>query len=349
MRILSPTLIGLIMSALLLCANNESIAASQSNLTATLSSAWVKKADMLTARNRLSVAVVDGKIYAIGGTIGGGRFSNEGESTVEEYDPVTNVWTKKADMPTARQWLSTTVVSGKIFAIGGLDKYFGKVLKTVEVYDPVSDSWERKADMPTAKRNVSVTVVDGKIYAIGGTDSSNCPPSKVFSSVEEYDPITSTWVKKADMPTPRAGISLCTVGGKIYAIGGFNSYNGLRTVEVYNPKTDMWTKRSEMPTKRLLHSAGVVNGRIYVIGGPPWGPRAPHKTVEEYDPDTDIWTTIGTMATPRMDLSAGVVNGKIYVIGGSIYFGSSPLSIVEEYDPGIYSQSTPQGKRPFKK
>ncbi len=42
---------------------------------------WTKKADMPTARARLSTSAVNGKIYAIGGWKGGFALS-----TVEEYD-----------------------------------------------------------------------------------------------------------------------------------------------------------------------------------------------------------------------------------------------------------------------
>ena len=42
-------------------------------------------------------------------------------------------WTRKADMPTARRWLSTSVVNGKIYAIGGCAGQ--TILSTVEVYD----------------------------------------------------------------------------------------------------------------------------------------------------------------------------------------------------------------------
>lgn len=42
-------------------------------------------------------------------------------------------WTKRADMPTARNWLSTSVVNGKIYAIGG--RAGQTILSTVEVYD----------------------------------------------------------------------------------------------------------------------------------------------------------------------------------------------------------------------
>jgi hypothetical protein len=54
-------------------------------------------------------------------------------STVEEYDPATDRWTEKTDMPTARSWLSTSVVNRKIYAIGGCKNQ--NILAIVEVYD----------------------------------------------------------------------------------------------------------------------------------------------------------------------------------------------------------------------
>ena len=59
---------------------------------------WMRKADMPTQRSGFDTCIVDGKIYAIGGEIGG--FGNLSVSTVEMYDPKTDTWERKADMPT---------------------------------------------------------------------------------------------------------------------------------------------------------------------------------------------------------------------------------------------------------
>jgi len=171
---------------------------------------------------------VNGKIYAIGGHLSPGIDF----ATVEEYDPATDTWIKKADMPTARASLSTSVVNGKIYAIGGgwLD-----FLSTLEEYDPATDTWTKKADMPTAKKLVSTSAVNGKIYAIGGGTALG---ETVFSTVEEYDPATDTWTKKADMPTARWFHSTSVVNGKIYAIGGDaigSRRSATSTVEEYDP------------------------------------------------------------------------------------------------------------------
>ena len=101
---------------------------------------WTKKADMPTERREVSTSAVNGKIYAIGGTV---AFMGVTLSTVEQYDPAADTWTKKADMPTARSYFSTSVVNEKIYAIGG---DAGGVLSTVEEYDPIPLSFDFNGD-----------------------------------------------------------------------------------------------------------------------------------------------------------------------------------------------------------
>jgi N-acetylneuraminic acid mutarotase len=45
------------------------------------------------------------------------------------------------------------------------------------------------------------------------------------------------------MPTARMAHSVCSLDGKIYAIGGYSMANspGVTTVEVYDPQKDTWT------------------------------------------------------------------------------------------------------------
>ena len=117
---------------------------------------WTRKSDMPTARLDLSTSTVDGIIYAIGGTIVTNVTEWDGDfievATVEAYDPRTDTWAKKIDMPTPRAGVSNSVIDGKIYAIGGVkrDKVYN-ALATVEVYDPATNTWTKMADMPTAR------------------------------------------------------------------------------------------------------------------------------------------------------------------------------------------------------
>ena len=234
-------------------------------------------------------------------------------------------WTQKADMPTARNWLSTSVVDGKIYAIGGMTVYRGTDLATVEVYDPVTDTWTQKADMPTPRGWLATSAVNGKIYAIGGGSSDN--------KVEEYDPATDTWTEKADLPTPRGALATSVVNGKIYAIGGGPSGAMVATVEEYDPATDTWTKKADMPTARKILSSSVVNGKIYAVGGQSPSVFPAFSTVEEYDPVTDTWTKKADMPAPRTAPSTSVVGDKIYAFGGAARRGGVPVYTLFQYDP----------------
>ncbi len=313
---------------------------------------WTQKADMPTARSDFSTSVVDGKIFAIGGGVQLklDEFGDMTLSKVEMYDPETDTWERRTDMPTPRSAVSTSVVDGKIFAIGGaqmkkIKGYRGwslksKKLTTVEMYDPATDTWTQKADMPTPRSYLSTSVMDGKIYAIGGMSSSN--EQWRLETVEIYDPLTDTWAKAKDITHPRSCTAISVVNGEIYAMGG-RGWSGIQnepdpylsSVEVFNPKTNQWQKRTEMPAPKTSHTASIIDGKIYVIGGYVGEGNEVKNlaTIESYDPATDCWTQEPDMLIGKSGHTTEVVDGKIYIFGGSSHFGKDPLTSVEVYDP----------------
>ena len=291
---------------------------------------WTMRSPMPTARYALSTSVVNGRIYAIGGREGVQYYS-----IVEEYDPTSDTWTRKADMSVPRHNHSAGVVNGKIYVIGGIEGDIGPT-KLVEEYDPATDTWRRRADLPTKRATFSVSIVNGKIYAISGQQSGS-----LVARVDEYDPATDTWIRRADIPTARSSLSTSVVDGKIYAIGGANWNNvtseGIfyTTVEEYDPVTDTWMTKSDMSTARYALSTSAVNGKIYAIGGTTWdyitATRTFFSTVEEYDQVKDTWTTMMDMPTARFHFGTSVVDDWIYAIGGQPGPYPEVTSAVEVY------------------
>jgi hypothetical protein len=103
--------------------------------------------------------------------------------------------------------------------------------------------------------------------------------------VEEYDPVTDTWIQKADMITPRYYLAADAANGLIYAVGGYDiNNNALATVELYVPERDVWLDVMDMPTPRRGLSAVAANGRIYAIGGYGIGDQD-LSILEEYTPE----------------------------------------------------------------
>ena len=306
---------------------------------------WTRKADMPTARTGFATSVVNGTVFVIGGNIQLEReeLGDLSASTVEMYDPESDTWERKSDMPTARSGVSVSVADGKIYAIGGTKtkkiqvprgfSFESEELATVEMYDPVTDTWTQKADMLTPKKTMTC-VVDGKIYAIGGWLTTNEKPH--LETVEVYDPATDTWTKAQSMNCARCSAAIGVVNGEIYAIGGLGSSPiqeqsdlYLSNVEVFNPKTNQWQERTEMSAPKALHTASVIDGKIYVIGGYLRENTEFKKlsTIEIYDPRTDHWIQ-------EPDLPMGKWGHKTEVIDGQIYiFGGGPATSVQVYDP----------------
>ena len=243
-------------------------------------------------------------------------------------------WTAKTAMPTARIGFSTSVVNGKIYAIGGASSLTGTYYATVEEYDPATDTWTRKANMPTARNGLATAVVHGKIYVVGGEPRAQAS----LRTVEEYDPVTDAWASKASMPTPRTFHCACAVSGKMYVLGGVtagvsNTNWNPAGLDVYDAATDTWATKGPIPTPRSGAGVCVVNGRIYLIGGVIGSLHStPVSTVEEYDPTTGTWATKAPMPTARMFLSTSVLNGKVYAAGGGVW-NAAIFSRVERYNP----------------
>ena len=311
---------------------------------------WTTKAPMPTARGGLGVAVVDGKIYAIGGdtqkVIGGVSQGGGLIGANEVYDPTTNTWTTKASMPTPRAYFAIAVYQNKIFCIGGNGNNGADNPHTGvnEVYDPKTDSWETKAPMPTPRASLQGNVLNGKIYCIGGTGISGAAGVN-----EVYDPTSDTWTTKSPMPTVTDIYSPSAVfNGKIFVFCGFSYYTNepvnFQKTQIYDPTTDNWSLGAS-PPKSVYGVAVVTTGimapeRIYVLsnGGN-----------QIYNPESNTWTLGANVPTNGQDFGAAVVNDKLYLIGGRVWafpffdvlFDLTPSAANDVYTPAGYGTPDP--------
>ncbi|HEX2947439.1 MAG TPA: kelch repeat-containing protein [Clostridia bacterium] len=282
---------------------------------------WSIKTSMYTIRYAHQVAVVNNKLYAIGGYNGASILSS-----VEEYNPETNTWTIKAPMANPRYGHEVAVINEKIYVVGG-------GYNAVEEYDPATNTWATKSSMVNSRFGFKAAVVNNKIYVIGGENGSGT----ALSSVEEYDPATNVWTTKASMPTARYNHELVVVDNKIYVVSGkVSSYTTTPAVEVYDPGINTWATKTPLSTSRDCFQIAAVNNKIYAMGGyysniePSTGMIL--SSVEEYDIATDSWTTKSPMSDERLFHRLVVINNKIYSIGG--YDNTNTFLLpVEEYNP----------------
>jgi N-acetylneuraminic acid mutarotase len=317
---------------------------------------WVSLTPMPTARSMLGVAVVDGKIYAIGGISGTQNILG----TNEVYDPETNSWSSKTPMPTHRYSFGIAVFQNKIYCIGGATtiKSDGYVTNVNEVYDPSTDTWENRTSMPNPRSDLEANTVGDKIYLIGGQGR---PDPRMFivknytSLNEVYDPATDSWTIETPIPNATAYYASAVVDDKIYVMGGEGrSSSGILYLnQVYDAKTDAWSLAAPVPGTILNFAvAGATTGvnapkLIYVIGGY-YGITNPSKpynyTNQVYNPKNNSWFFATYMPIDNYHYSVAVFNDMLYFIGGSSLSNTVPYAYNLQYTPigyGTPDTSTP--------
>lgn len=240
---------------------------------------WKSRERVVGVRGRLCTAVVEDKVYAIGGSDGRRELSS-----VEVHDfKKGGQWVRlKAAMPTPRSCLGAAVLNGIIYAVGG--EHYSLPLKTTESFNPSTGSWQTLSPTITARSDVAVVACSGRVYVIGG----KAPGLKCLSSVEAYDPARNLWSPVASMQIPRRNAAAVTVGEKIIVVGGYSGTEVLRSVEVYDPAADKWSERPSLCAARSHASAVLYNSQMYVFGG--YSGSLFLNTAESYNPRTEQWT-----------------------------------------------------------
>ena len=229
------------------------------------SNTWSTKANIPTTRVDLTSSVVNNMIYVIGGynyLSSGYTYYNKNEC----YNPTSNAWTTKANMPGVRAQLTSSVVNNMIYVIGGNDYSGSDIYNKNECYNPTSNAWTTKANMPTNRIGLASSVVNNKIYVMGGYVYDD----KHIDANECYNPTSNTWTTMTKLPIAIDGLTSSSVGGKIYIIGGCHDdgvNNLLNLNKCYNPTSNTWTTKCGSPTIRVSHTSSVVNDNIYTIGG----------------------------------------------------------------------------------
>jgi N-acetylneuraminic acid mutarotase len=319
------------------------------NTTTASEDSWKTKAAYQASRYAVSLAVANGKIYALGGCL----FIQGGVPCDfnQEYDPLADIWVTRKAMPSMRGGTGVAVNEGEIYVFGGSWFLSGSGTNSVWVYNPTVDTWNTsKTPMPTERYGMDANAVDGKIYLMGGTSNeairiNNGLTYEVTNTTQVYDVATDTWITKAPMPTPVTDYASAVVDGKIYIIGGLTraanstKLSLVNVTQIYDAKTDTWQLGAPIPNavsglSAAATSSVMVPKRIYVVG---------KGFNQVYDPAEDNWTLATPMQrTNRMENFADVVvtcvDDQLYAVGG-VFKGENGTyySVNDQYTPIGYS------------
>jgi hypothetical protein len=222
---------------------------------------WTRLSPMALARVGPAVAVLNGKIYVMGGFDPKRYWS--ANPTVEIYDIETGRWSPGPSMPTGVSWASAVVLDGKIHVLGGVGQHYYDIM---QIFDPSTGEWYYGPSFKGGRYLHAAVAYGGKIYVIGG-DTWETGSNVVYNDIQVYDPVSNRWSAKRPMPSPATNLSAVAWEGKIYLFSG----NGL--ARIYDIVSDTWeevTFPNQDPSGEF--STCVYNGVIYRFGGGGWGP-----------------------------------------------------------------------------
>ena len=136
---------------------------------------WVEKSPMPDKngpKHHAASAVVDGKIYVLGGRLFGNGVPNEINDALTnlddnmQYDPTTDKWSSLDPMPIRRSGFAADSLNEKIYVFGG--QMADGSNKNIESYDPETNRWTIEPDMQADRSGLAVADYNDKIYVYGG-------------------------------------------------------------------------------------------------------------------------------------------------------------------------------------
>jgi uncharacterized protein (TIGR03437 family) len=279
-------------------------------------------ASSLPYRAQRLAAATDGRfVYAIGG-----RMGTAPSSTIESlsrFDPLTNLWSGLAPMPTGLSSGDAVFLNGLIYVPGGFAALTGTLSTKHLAYSVAENSWKQMSDVPVPTYSYALAADESRrlFYLTGGSNSGG----NAVASVRSFNPQTNNWSDLPAMKEARYGHEAALIDGRLYVTSGFGTIGGLVSTEVFDFNAQKWTSLASLNKARRFAISTVIrdaNNYPYwlITGGDDPVTAQPVTTAELYDVPNNRWITLDNsflMLVPRSQLAGVSLNGKFYAIGGA--------------------------------
>lgn len=236
---------------------------------------YTQMSSMPEPRYRFGAALLNNKIYVVGGR---NNINDTNEAMVKStfiYDTQNDKWSAGKDSLEYHSDTCADSLNGKVYMVGGYGENYS-YLSIAEVYDPVKDQWSQLPDMPTARGDLMCVAVAGEMYVLGGYYDDGSNVNNSFSNkMESYNPTSTTWTARPDLLTARGDAAIVVLQGeRIMLVGGEGHYENYSDFkypkhvnEVYYVSDQTWVEKAMIPTARFRTAAAQAGGLAYVFGG----------------------------------------------------------------------------------
>ncbi len=197
---------------------------------------WTTKAPLPTAVTTFASAVVDGKIYVIGGQEYDEPLSDCYLTQI--YNAQTDSWSNGATTPNIASGAAAAATTGvyapkRIYVLGGGTGLSHSYLN--RIYDPEVDKWSYGAPMLMRTAGLGVAVVDDVLYALGAGVANERYVPVGYGTVP---PVVSVLSPENNATYASGNVSLAYAVNKPYAQANY-SLDGLQTAALSGNTTLM--------------------------------------------------------------------------------------------------------------
>lgn len=197
-----------------------------------LDSEWLGMPPLPSPRCLFGLGEALNAIYVVGG-----RELKDGERSLDSvlcYDRLSFKWGESDPLPYTAYGHAVLSHLDLVYVIGGKGSD-RKCLSRTCVYDPKKFEWKDLAPMQTARALFGATVHDGRIFVAAGVTDSG-----LTSSAEVYSIADDRWSPFEAFPQERSSLSLLSLAGTLYAIGGFATLETESGELVPTELNDIW-------------------------------------------------------------------------------------------------------------
>ncbi|KAG8146475.1 hypothetical protein E2320_012798 [Naja naja] len=151
-----------------------------------------------------------------------------------------------------------------VVGFGGMHSTSSTALSNQAQYlNPLLGKWRHfTTALSPRMSNQGIAVLNNFVYLIGG--DNNVRGFRAESRCWRYDPRHNKWLQIQPLQQEHADLSVCVVGGAIYAVAGRNYRQDLREVEKYDPQTNSWEYVA--PLQKEVRREGQARGGRQLFG-----------------------------------------------------------------------------------
>lgn len=279
---------------------------------------WVPLANAPIGRHHPISFSLDGKGYAVTGTLVNGDPTNDAYT----YDPVLNTWTAIANFPgTARSFGIGTVANNLAYI--GFGATNTQYLNDFWSFDAATGTWTQLADCGcSGRRHPAMISIGTKIYVGLGDDATGDRNDWWM-----YDIAANTWSQITSLPGPaRHHPFMFNTGGEVFA--GLGHSQGVIYRDWYKLDTiaNTWSAMNQFPGEaRVAGTQFSFNGYGFVLSGD--GDNHSYMTTGEmwrYNPNTDTWLQLTSHPDEsRWAPGSFVIDDEVYFFGGQNRFNNT--------------------------